>query len=110
MKDLRIESTGGYDAYPVLEISNNEDNTVELSIIEGTWSGYGKTINEAQADQIIAHLQEVFKKPVAFQFEINGETYQTQGELITTKNPRADGGIDTLTAPLSWLVSEEKGE
>ncbi len=48
-------------------------------------------INKQQAQQIIEHLQKVF--------DLN--------DLITTTNPRPDGGIDTLTVPLSCLSSEK---
>jgi hypothetical protein len=61
MKELRIETTGSDDKYPMLEISNNNSETVELSVIACQWSGYGKTIDKQQALQIIEHLQQAFE-------------------------------------------------
>ena len=61
-----------------VEMNNNYDNIHDY-------------INKKDAQQIIDHLQKVF--------DLN--------ELITTTNPRPDGGIDTLTVPMSWLSSEK---
>ena len=53
-----------------VEMNNNYDNIYDY-------------INQQQAQQIIEHLQKAFDLPSILQLEMNGETCQTQGEVMT---------------------------